>query len=310
MMKVSQTSTSRGPSDWRDLQLVLSLHEQRSTLAAAKLLGVSQSTVSRQLSLLEHRLGVQLFDRRPHGLVTTRDGAALVTRAAAMREQAEAAWVDMRQRAQQPTDPLRVRATDGVGVLLVPFAVAQFNRVHEGVTVEIEVCTADIDTLQAPVDLAVHMHRPDRTTLVSRRVAEWPLQFFAHESFIQRYGPIESLAAAQALPWLGFDRDDQLRALMKRMGVRDHFPRSFAVRTDSNLLRWKALMCGLGIGIAPQWLGEGVPEIRALSLGLQLPSMQVWLSARPGMVRRPHLKALYAAMVQALTQPQAAGRGY
>lgn len=304
-MKAGQTRGGPASGDWDDLRLVLALHDQRSTKAGAKLLGISQSTASRQLYLLEHRLGVQLFDRLPHGLSVTREGATLVARASAMRDQADAAWFELNQGTNRSSGPFRIRATEGVAVMLLPLALAQFSLKEKGVSVEVEVCNADSDTLQPPFDLAVHMHRPSRTSLITKRVAVWPLQFFAHQSLLDRYGPIRSFADAKSVPWLGFDRHDGLTKLFDRVGVGESRPEWFSLRTDSHVLRWHALKDGLGIGAFPEWLGQSSADIRTLRLSEKLPSIQVWLSSRPGMTRRPQLKSLHDALVQVLKQPLA-----
>ncbi len=68
--------------DWNDLQFFLAVARHGSTLAAAKALRVSQSTVHRRLIELEKALARQIVVRQPTGYKLTEIGQALLPYAA------------------------------------------------------------------------------------------------------------------------------------------------------------------------------------------------------------------------------------
>ncbi len=53
--------------DWDDLRYLIAVSRHGSTLAAAKALGVNQSTVHRRLAELETLVGLALVKRHPSG---------------------------------------------------------------------------------------------------------------------------------------------------------------------------------------------------------------------------------------------------
>ena len=63
--------------DWNDLKHFLAFARTGSMLAAAKALGVNQSTVQRRLTELENRLGQQLIERHRGGYRLTELGEQL-----------------------------------------------------------------------------------------------------------------------------------------------------------------------------------------------------------------------------------------
>ncbi len=79
--------------DWNDLRYFLAVARQGSTLAAGRVLRVSQTTVARRIAALEQALGVPLFEKRPAGYALTTAGQDLVSRASHV-EQAADAFVD------------------------------------------------------------------------------------------------------------------------------------------------------------------------------------------------------------------------
>jgi DNA-binding transcriptional LysR family regulator len=63
--------------DWNDLRHFLAVAKAGTTLAAARELGVSQSTAARRIDALETALGLKLFDRRQSGYALTDIGREL-----------------------------------------------------------------------------------------------------------------------------------------------------------------------------------------------------------------------------------------
>lgn len=74
--------------EWDDLKYFLAVARHGSTVAAAKALSLSQSTVHRRLKELERRLGCRLVLRSPTGYKLTELGEQLVGHAAWVEEAA------------------------------------------------------------------------------------------------------------------------------------------------------------------------------------------------------------------------------
>src|SRR5690606_7889329 len=64
--------------DVRDLRVVIALGTAGTTAAAAEVLHLTQSAVSRALAVAEDHAGVELFTRTPRGLVPTAAGARVL----------------------------------------------------------------------------------------------------------------------------------------------------------------------------------------------------------------------------------------
>jgi DNA-binding transcriptional LysR family regulator len=92
----------------RMLGYVVAISEEGSISGAARRLGLTQPTLSRQLGELERRLGAELFTREGRGLVPTAAGEALVRRATTVLAEAEAAWEDVRLAAEGRSGRLTV----------------------------------------------------------------------------------------------------------------------------------------------------------------------------------------------------------
>lgn len=70
----------------RDLRMVRAIHEHGSLVRAARVLGITQPALTRQLAALEARLRGPLFERNPRGVTMTDLGRAVVTDAVDLLE--------------------------------------------------------------------------------------------------------------------------------------------------------------------------------------------------------------------------------
>src|SRR5829696_7011729 len=74
--------------DWNDLRYLIAVAQSGSTLAAARTLRVSQTTVARRIAALEEAIGTALFERRAAGYALTPAGSALLDQAQSVEQAA------------------------------------------------------------------------------------------------------------------------------------------------------------------------------------------------------------------------------
>ena len=79
----AEVAPARAPLDLSLLRTFLAVHRSGSFTAAARVLGLSQPTVTTQIRSLEQQLGRELFERRPRGAVPTSVADELATQVAA-----------------------------------------------------------------------------------------------------------------------------------------------------------------------------------------------------------------------------------
>ena len=75
--------------EWSDLRHFLAVARSGSTLSAAKILGVNQTTVARRIAALEEALGEKLFEKTAGGYRLTEVGSAMVQNAERVESEIE-----------------------------------------------------------------------------------------------------------------------------------------------------------------------------------------------------------------------------
>lgn len=127
----------------RVLRYFLTVAREESVTRAAKLLHITQPTLSRQLMQLEDELGVRLFRRSKYRVVLTDDGALLRRRAQELVDLAEQTEREFRGRGGELAGEVFIGCaeTDSMGFLSGKMAV--FRRENPRVSFSIYSATAD-----------------------------------------------------------------------------------------------------------------------------------------------------------------------
>lgn len=120
----------------RQLEVFTAMARSGSTRGAADQVARSQSAASAALADLERTLGVQLFDRVRQRLVLNENGRSLLSRAAALLDQA--AGLEQLFTRDHAT-PLRVAASLTIGELLLPDLVARWTLAHPSSPVLVQI---------------------------------------------------------------------------------------------------------------------------------------------------------------------------
>lgn len=159
-----------------------------SLSAAARELDLSLSVVSKRLAHLESRLGVRLLHRTTRQQTLTDEGAqfhAQVLRILAEIEQAE---VLMQDRRGTVSGLLRVTAPGELGRLRLAPLVAEFQRRHPQVTVQLMLTDSVVDLLAHEIDVAVRIGSLADSSMIARELAPNRRVLCAAPAYVAEHG--------------------------------------------------------------------------------------------------------------------------
>ena len=287
--------------DWSLLQTFLVLAETGSLSRAAPLLASTQPTLSRQLALLEAQVGQSLFERSPRGLRLTAAGAALLPAARRMREGAQDLTLALAGREQSLAGSVRLTASEIVSTYLLPAVIGDLRAAYPEIQIELVASNEVEDLRERSADIAVRMVRPAEPTLVARKLADWPLGFYAHRRYLDAHG-MPTPATMADHHWLGYDRSDQMLRGFRAAG----FPierEFFSLRCDSQVVVWEAVRAGLGIGVGMAQLAARDADLVQVLAELAIPPLPVWLTAHRELRDTPRLRVVFDQLASAWAAP-------
>jgi molybdate transport repressor ModE-like protein len=153
------------------LRLLVALANERSVSAAARAIGVTQSTASEHVRVLEVAMGQPLVERFGRGSRLTDAGRVLAVRAAEALTALAAGEEEIADLAGLQSGRVALAASWVPGVYLLPDTLGCFRKEHPGVGIELEVAsTADVvqRLLAGRVQLAIVGEGPDDERLVTQ----------------------------------------------------------------------------------------------------------------------------------------------
>ncbi|MDH5327312.1 MAG: LysR family transcriptional regulator [Gammaproteobacteria bacterium] len=277
--------------EWSLIRSFLMVAEQGSLSAAARQLGVSQPTLTRDIQALESGSGLNLFRRTTRGLQLTESGQSLVDAASRMATAAN----DFNRLASGLSSVLegsvRISANEIVGIYLLPKALAKFREQHPGVQIEIVISNQVSSLSKREADIALRMFRPTQPDLVAQRLADMPLGFYAHRDYVKRLGEPKSIAELQSHTMIGYDESTEYIEEAAKLG----FPlvrQNFALRTDHLLAQINLARAGAGIVGGHVALAKLWPELVPVMQWVPLPVLEFWIVCHSDVQYNSRIRAL------------------
>ncbi|MEL6920220.1 MAG: LysR family transcriptional regulator [Pseudomonadota bacterium] len=262
--------------DWNQLRGFLKTAETGSLSAAARALGLTQPTLSRQVAALERSLGVTLFERMGKTLVLTETGMDLAERAKAMGQAADEVALAASGRSQSPEGLVSISASDGIAAFILPKVLRRVRQEAPGICVDVVTSNALSDLRRREADIAIRHVRPDDPELIGMMIREATASFYASTDWVHRNGHPRSAEDAEDVDFVGFDRELRFIAYLRDLGL-NLSERNFPLMSENSVTSWALMQAGLGIGVMMDDVARDVPGIVRVLEDVPQIKFPIWL---------------------------------
>ena len=171
-----------------ELQAFVAVVETGGFTAAAERLELAKSAVSRRVTALENRLGVQLLRRTTRRINLTDTGRSFYEHSARILADLDEAESAVLQQHGELRGVLRVAIPLSFGVRHMVGPIAEFSALHPRVVFDLDLNDRRIDLLQEGVDLAVRIGRLADSTLIARKLFDARTVVAASRSYLEKHG--------------------------------------------------------------------------------------------------------------------------
>ncbi len=249
--------------------------DRGSISAAARDLGLSQASASRQLKELEDRLGIQLIRRTTHSLALTRSGQDFLRDARELL----AGWDALEERHAggegHVRGPLKVVAPVALGQLHLADIALDYQIRHPLVSLTWELEDHAIRFAEIGCDCWIRIGPvPDETLIVRPIGAVERLVVASPELVAGR--PVETPDEGAALPFVALNPFEGGRiGVTFRDGRAAEIAPEIRVATNNILAVYRAVLKGVGAAVLPLWFVDA-----DLSAGRLVEIMPGWRAAR------------------------------
>jgi DNA-binding transcriptional LysR family regulator len=285
--------------DWNQLKAFLETAETGSLSAAARKLGLTQPTLSRQVAAIEQRMGVTLFERVGKAMALTPTGLDLLEHARAMGAAAEALRLAATGRSQAVGGVVSISATDAVAAHLLPPLVRQLREKEPGIAIEVISSNALSDLLRREADIAIRHVKPEQPDLIARFIRQAAANFYASEAWVKVHGHPRRAEEAAHLPFVGSDRSGQFLAYLRQHGL-PVSEENFSCYCDHSVAHWALVRQGMGIGAMMDEIARDTPGIVRVLDDVPPVRFPIWLVTHRELRTSQRIRVVFEALAQGL----------
>lgn len=264
-----------------DLDALVAVASSRSFRGAAKLRGVSASSLSDAIRRLEERVGVRLLNRTTRSVTPTEAGMRLLERLTPALGEITGALDALNSFRDSPTGTLKLNVPGIVAQRVLSPIVNAFLTAYPGITLEVSTNDTFIDVLAAGFDAGIRYDESIELDMIAVPIGPRRQRFIcvAAPAYIEKYGTprhpkdllehacIRHRFASGAVASWEFERDGEL------VKVNPTGP----LIASTMELEYGAAIAGLGIICTfEEFLQEG------LASGALLPVMPEWWQSFSG----------------------------
>lgn len=286
---------------WDDLRLVLAIARAGSLSGAARALGVTHSTVFRQLGAVERRVGVRLFERFRDGYTPTSAGESVAALAAGFADDVLALERRILGQDVRPSGTVRIATTDTIAALVMPH-LAVLHTAHPQIRIELVVSNAMANLTRRDADVALRPTTDPPQTLIGRRIAG-----IAHAVYGARRRPSRQRGsmALEDHEWIGLD--DALATTTIGRWLDDNIAVDrLTLRVDTLPALRDAAVAGMGLALLPCYVGDRAAGlVRVAARPLPEPRSALWLLTHDDLKRTARIRAVMDFLAAALASERA-----
>lgn len=259
--------------DWNAVRCFVVVAQQGSLTEASQILGLSVSTLSRRIDLLEAQTGSALFRRSPSGAQLTEAGRTLLTHA----EPGARHLAQMSRAAHAlhdgPTDvPIRVTSTESMIADILAPRIGRLFSSHPSIKLVLDVSNELSDLQSGEADIAIRLVRPTSESLVTRRLPVIRMALYCSREYLGRRKAENLELSQEHLLWLASSYGDIAE---NRWLIENKLEHAVVMRAVSVRALQNAAIAGEGIAPLPSFTAEAAGLIALPQTGL--PQRHPWL---------------------------------
>ncbi|MDW4500391.1 LysR family transcriptional regulator [Sulfitobacter sp. D35] len=287
--------------DWMQARAFLAVAEAGSLTAAARVLGLAQPTLGRQIRALEADIGVALFERAGRGLTLTPTGLDLLEHVRTMDAAAQRFARVASGRSEVLEGRIVITASEMIAGYTLPPIIAALRRAHPGIQVDLLPSNAAKDLQRREADIAIRNFRPTQPDLVARKIREDRAGFYATPECFERFGRPETLADLARAEFIGFDAGDGMIEAMNGLGLAVT-EANLTLRGGNHFVCWALCLEGLGIGVVPEEVGDAEKRVVRVLPAFDRMVYPLWLTSHREVRTSRRVRVVFDFLAEALSR--------
>ncbi|HET6941789.1 MAG TPA: LysR family transcriptional regulator [Sphingomicrobium sp.] len=290
--------------DWNDLKYFLAVARDGSTLAAARALRVSQTTVARRITALEVALGVRLFEKRQSGYSLTPEGEGLLTQAAkvetALNSFADAASAQSRD----VSGVVKITTEEVYSITILAPLLRELHEAFPEIVIELDTSQTVRDLGAGEADISLRSTKttsPTSAGLVGRQLCTDDWALYCSRDYAARNGVPRSRAQLKKHSFIGGGGGNlwiHYQNWLQQLGLEQQVAMHHA--TSGGLL--SGVRSGFGIAVLPCVIADADPDLVQCLTPRRDHERVLWLFTHERVRHTPRIRAVVDFLYERLSR--------
>jgi len=263
--------------DWNHIRAFLVTAEEGTLSAAAKALGLTQPTLSRQVYALERELKLTLFERVGQRLVLTKTGLELLEQARNVGDAALDFSLTASGQSQQIEGSVIISAGELTAAYTLPKIIAKLRKQEPGIDIEVVVTNEPSDLKRREADIAIRSFHPTQNDLIAKKLGDETIWLYGTQDYLSSIPAITEYSKLEDIQIIGFDSSNAVTNMLNKRGwklSKENFP----LITSFQLLQLALCKEGQGLIFFPEDMGDKEPLlVRAFEHLGPVMTLPIWL---------------------------------
>lgn len=240
---------------FKAIQVFVRVVQHGSLSSAARQLGTSPASVSRQVSALEEQLGARLVNRTSRKLTLTEAGETYFRHAEQILQHFDEARHSVSQLQVSPRGTLRVHSRILVGQMFIVPAVTEFLLRYPEISIDLMLSNQTVDLVEQNIDIDIRIGKLGDSSLIARRLAVSERVVCASPAYLKKHPPIDKPQDLMAHNCLTYrlNMGSVQWHFMDGAGLSTDVPVTGSFQTDFGPALRQATLAGLGLSLMPDW---------------------------------------------------------
>lgn len=277
--------------DWDELRTFLAISRQGNLSAAARELGLTQTTMRRRLEALHERAGARLLAKTPSGFLLTPAGEKILAHVERMEMEALALERAVSGEDERLEGLVRLTTVESLAARIVVPSLARFRDRYPGITIEIDVDTRSLSLSRRETDIALRVAAFAQHEAMVKKLGRLAFALYGSKAYLARHARLDFSTGLAGHSIVTLQEDllqmpeaKWLRSLAGNAAI--------AARTNSREGQFHAAMAGIGLACLPRYIADTEPSLSRLDSPLAAPIRDIWLGIHRDTRRQPRIRAV------------------
>lgn len=191
---------------------------------------------------------------------------------------------------------------------MLPALAEKLRIVAPGIVLDVLASNEVEDLIRRKADIAIRHVQPRQADLIARRCADSTARLYATPGYLDRLRRPRTAEGFVAADFVGYSGSTAVMLNELRRHGLPLSDRNFPLRSNSGLVAWRWVQCGLGVGVMMDVVARKTPGIEDAWPQFAGVAVPTWLATHRELRTSRRIRLVFDLLAEQLSSPRSGAR--